>query len=136
MDHSILVIIAVAAGLLILLFIYRIFKERGGNSTNYEEKEPEGKYIGMGIGIGIALFMPIGIVFGILIDNIALGISIAPALGVGAGVAIGAGLEQKYKNKNNIAINSNQKAVKRSILLGSLLVALGIILLVTLIMYK
>jgi hypothetical protein len=128
--------IAVVAGLLILLFIYRISKERGGSQTGYVDKEPEGRFIGLGIGIGIAIFMPIGIVFGILIDNIALGISIGPALGVGAGVAIGAGLEQRNKKNNNLAIGSNLTAVRRSILIGSLLVALGIILLVTLIMYK
>jgi hypothetical protein len=136
MDNSILVILAIIAGLLILLAIYWISKERGRSSTQIDEPESEGHWIGIGIGIGIAIFMPIGIVFGILIDNIALGISLGPSLGVGAGVAIGAGLAQKHKKDNAFITTEHQTSVKRAVLLGSILVALGVVLLVTLILYR
>jgi hypothetical protein len=136
MDNSVLVILAIIAGLFILLAIYWISKERGEASTQFKENGSEGRWIGMGIGIGIAIFMPIGIVFGILIDNIALGISLGPSLGVGAGVAIGAGLAQKHKKDNTFVTAEHQTSVKRAVLLGSILVALGLVLLVTLIFYR
>lgn len=56
-----------------------------------KQKYPEGHFIGIGIVIGAG----IGVVLGVIFENIGIGI----ALGTGLGVTVGALLEEKNRKR-------------------------------------
>lgn len=68
----------------------RIAMKREGR----REEELKQHYQSKGIGIGIAIFMPIGMVLSMLLDNPGM-LGLGPAIGISIGVAIGEALYKK-----------------------------------------
>ncbi len=62
---------------------------------NYEQEALKRETMGQGMAIGMVLFIPVGVIFSILIGNFAF-IGMGLPLGVAVGVAIG---EDLYKRK-------------------------------------
>jgi hypothetical protein len=70
-------------------------KEKIEMQKNYEQEALKRETMGQGMAIGMVLFIPVGVIFAILIGNFAF-IGMGLPLGVAVGVAIG---EDLYKRK-------------------------------------
>ena len=61
---------------------------------NYDQEALKRKAMGQGMAIGMVLFLPVGLILSILIDNFAF-IGVGLPIGVAVGVAIGKSLYQR-----------------------------------------
>ena len=91
-----------------------------------KQRIPKGRGWGVGYGIGI----PIGLIFGILMDNIAVGIAIGVAISVGIGSSIEGGKKQE-------PLTPNQKKIQKiSLILGTIILIVGILIFLWFYFYK
>jgi hypothetical protein len=76
-------------------------KEKIEMQKNYDQEALKRQTMGQGMAIGMALFIPVGIIFSILIGNFAF-VGMGLPLGVAVGVAIGEDLlQRKLKERGN-----------------------------------
>lgn len=68
-----------------------------------KKKLDESQCWGLGMGFGFGIAMPFGVVYGILLENMALGFGMAPALGAGLGAGISAWLMKRFGVKKELS---------------------------------
>lgn len=108
-EQMILYTIFIFVFLLLLLF----FLKRRSESENQNQqtvshlsttdssdsgKYPKGHFMSKGISIGMPFGFLFTIPYGIIMDNMSIGIALGPSIGVAIGVGIGAYLENKNKD--------------------------------------
>ena len=68
------------------------------NQDQKQRQELE-HYRGIGMAIGMVLFMPVGLVLFIVLDNPGM-LGVGPAMGLAVGLAIGEGLYQRKQRES------------------------------------
>jgi len=94
---------------------------------------PKGHWMGIGIGIGVSIGAGAGIALGAALENIALGVAIGPGAGTAIGVAIGSAMEEKHKDRTRPLSDKEIGARKKLMILASFILALGVIVLASLV---
>jgi hypothetical protein len=68
-------------------------------SNQQRQKQEMEHYRGIGMAIGMLLFMPVGLVLFILLDNPGM-LGVGPGVGVAVGLALGEGLYRRKRREN------------------------------------
>jgi len=69
------------------------------SNRGQKQKQELEHYRGIGMAIGMLLFMPVGVVLFILLDNPGM-LGVGPTMGLAVGLAIGEGLYQRQQREN------------------------------------
>lgn len=65
-----------------------------------EDKEEQENYLSMGISLGLCFGSSIGLIFGMLMDDITLGLCFGPGIGMCLGILISSSMKKTKKNKD------------------------------------
>jgi len=90
-------LIIVFFSLIIGISLLVILTRNMGLTYKKTGKHPIGHYMGLGIASGMPFGYAISLPIGIMMENLALGVSLGPAFGAGLGVFVGYYLERKYQ---------------------------------------
>ncbi len=95
------------------VFVVMVARERG-DLVNKKGKYPEGHFVALGLVFGICVGLP----FGVLVGNVALG----PSVGLAIGLLVGAMVEDKYRSLGRMRILTKRERGKEVGLLKFILI--------------
>jgi hypothetical protein len=97
-----------------------------------QKKYPEGHFMEVGMAIGMIIFSGVGVALSTSTDNPGM-IGVGPAIGLAIGIGIGKSMEEKYRKKGLIRplTQKEKEARKKSVVIGLVVAALGVIALVS-----
>lgn len=98
-------------------------------------KRPQGYWMGVGIAYGILLGYALALIMGIAMDDMQFFIIFGPGVGMTLGVAIGAALEQRHKDETRPLTAEEQRARKWAMLVGVVLVVLGLLAMISIMIF-